>query len=224
MITYTMTKDELYRELASDAEWLIGLSGGIAIKYKKKLTLKTAPEGFHCLGISRYTTPKNNKVFCSWLSVRANNVITVEQLCLFEYVTKSGVVQYVAPCFPHMSNRPNNVIIYTAHAIERLRDRAGLSFEDMLRYSAEFPSHHRDYYEYKGEKKEMFDFGDKGMFICEPHEWGVCAVTFVNNDILKANQEEKLNECISKTEDYRGFKLNTISELGEKTKKNLLVR
>ena len=39
MITYTMTKDELVRELHAECDWLDGLRAGIAIKYKKRLNL-----------------------------------------------------------------------------------------------------------------------------------------------------------------------------------------
>lgn len=205
MITHTMTKDELFKELHTEGMWIDSLRDGIAIKYKKRLNPKTATDGRTLLGITTYTTPRKNKVHIAWVRVKTGKFVTIQSIHYYEYTNQNGKRQYINPCYDSFGVRPKLVVVYTAHAMSRLRERAGLSLQDLLYYKADddgFTVNYAGVYEYKGKKSTMFNFGDKGMFITEKCKWGEIAVTFVNYELLGPVQTEEIKRCMENIKTY----------------------
>lgn len=206
MITYTMTRAELLNEISEDCMWIDGLREGIAVKYRKKLNPKTAKEGHYLLGITNYITPRNNKVTVAWVRVKYGKYVTIESMHYFEYTAKLGNKQYINPCYKGKVPVPDKVVIYSGHALQRLRERADMSLTALIEYETgahdSYTHHFTGKYEYKGEVHTMFNLGDKGMFITGEHEWGVIAITFVRYDMLGEAQEKEIKECIEKTLAY----------------------
>lgn len=209
MILYTMTKEELVKELTADTQWIDSLRGGIVTKYSKRLNPKTAPDGHSLLGITTYTTPRKNRVIVAWTRVKTGKYITLESMHYFQYTAKNGTIQYINPCYGNQRLEPKNIVIYTAHALQRVRERAGMNLLETLAYqcSNEATAHYVGKYMYKGELKTMFNLGDKGMFITTEHRWGTTALTFVSYDLLGEAQEEEIKKCIRKTREYNDRKL-----------------
>ena len=208
MITYTMTKDELYKEIAVENMWIDGLREGVAIKYRKQLNPKTAKEGYTLLGITHYVSPRKNKIMVAWIGVKAGKYLTLNSIHYFEYVTKLGTVQYMNPCFG-CNNDVKKMVIYSGHALQRLRERAGFNLEEKVRYeinSKSYCIHYANKYVYKGEEHEMFNYADKGMFITAPHEWGIIATTFVNYELLGEDQCKTIHACLEKIMEYKDYK------------------
>ena len=205
MITYTMTKDELVRELRAECDWLDGLRPGIVIKYKKRLNPRTAKEGFTLLGKTAYTTPRNNRVHVAWVREKVGNYITILSVHFYEYTNQYGKKQYINPCYNGFGNNPRRIVVYTSHAMSRLLERAGMTIQDLLFYDNDETGYNIGYvgeYEYKGKKSTMFNLGDKGMFITEDCNWGVAAVTFVNYELLGPVQTAEIKKAIEKTKSY----------------------
>ena len=216
MITYTMTKDEVLAELASETVWLDSMRPGIAVKYRKQLNPKTAKEGYSLLGITTYATPRKNKVTCAWVRVKTGKYVTIESMHYYEYTTKRGTIQYINPSFGGVSPVPKKITIYSGHALQRLRERAGMTLNDMLAYQCTtdgFSTHFQGQYEYLGEMHTMFNLGDKGMFITDEHEWGIIAKTFVNYELLGEAQAAQIKTCLEKTKQYFGEKMRSISDM-----------
>ena len=229
MITYTMTKDELYKEIAADTMWLDSLKGGIAIKYRKQLNPKTAKEGYALLGITHYVSPRKNKIMVAWVRVTAGKYVTLNSVHYFEYVTKLGTIQYINPCY--LSGYSiNQIVVYSGHALQRLRERAGFNLEEKVRYEINnecYCTHYSDKYIYKGEEHEMFNYADKGMFITIPHEWGIIATTFVNYELLGKDQCKTIHACIEKVKQYKEYKrdklIDEASTLPRYMRKSVLI-
>ncbi len=224
MITYTMTKEELSKELLSDCLWLDSLRQGISIKYRKYLNPKTATEGHKTLAVTTYITPKNNKVICAWVRVKAGKCVTVESMHFYEYTTNQGVKQYINPCYKGFTATPtiSQIVVYSAHALQRLKERANMSLYDMFNYKGNhIAASQIGEYTYKDEKHTMFNFCDIGMFIYKPHEWGIIATTFINLELLGEEQSNKVKECYDNAVNYSQSKMNAVIDYSKSVPRNV---
>ena len=179
MIVQSMAKQELLRELNQDVDWVYERSYGIREKYRKVIKKVTDRK---ILGTVKYTTPKKNKVQVTWVVYRMNKDIVLSPVILFCCPTPRGY-QYINL----ISNTNGSVqipIIYTSHAIDRLKERSSLTLLDVISIG-ERASYGRCYirdYVYEDKQAKALVVDGYGMFILVEQEWGLYAVTYIDKD------------------------------------------
>lgn len=199
-------------ELAREDDWLADRKNGICTKYRKQLVPKKVAEGFKVLARTNYVTPRHNKVTVFWVRVKRDKFLLVESVYYYEYQTPNGKKQYISP-FYNRRSEPQDVIIYTVHAMQRVQERTGMPFFDLAEYECNHGvAHKKSTYTYNGKETEVANAGDKGLFILEKDKWGLAATTFISNQIMGENQTEKLYECEAKTREYQRYRTDDFKE------------
>lgn len=179
MIVPSMTKQELIRELSQDVDWVYDRAYGIREKYRKTINKVTDRK---VLGFVKYTTPKKNQVLVAWSVYKVGKDIVLSPVVFFCCPTSRGF-QYI-----NLASSPTSgvklPVIYTSHAIDRLRERSNLTLQDVVTIS-EQTSYGRCFirdYEYEGRQAKALVVDGYGMFILVEQEWGLYAVTYIDKD------------------------------------------
>ena len=193
-----MSRLEVQRELAREVEYVSNMACGIRKKYSKKLMVK----GGNCLlGITRYTNPTTRNNLCVvWTKDWNGHFNEIYSTVLIESIEnkKRNWVMATSGSWGLDGKRDNYAIIYTQHALERVKERAGLDFNAFL--TEESKTGFRNMattYEYNGVVSNAMALNDKGLFLFETHDWGIICKTFVSANLLGDNQTDKMAESIS---------------------------
>lgn len=194
-----MTKEEVLQEVRKDFDWIDDRYPNIYKKYKRMLKIGKQER---ILGITKYTTPRNNLVWVVWLkdNYGCENKVFISNSVFIEYRNYDGKINYIMP-FAGLFD----FVVFTGHSIERLNERAGLDWNGFLRYfySANRFKLFENKYTYKGKEVTASALGDKGLFLIDSNgKWGRVCKTFVNTELLGSNQKESLEESVNGTQDF----------------------
>ena len=174
-----MTKQELLHELNQDTDWVRERAYGISIKYEKVIKKVTDRK---ILGFVNYTTPKHNKVLVAWTTYYISGSHIIAPVTFFCCPTNRGY-QYIN-LVADTRGTIQIPIIYTSHAMDRLKERSNLTIQDVIRIG-EKQSYGRCFlrdYEYEGRQSKALVLEGHGMFIMVEQEWGLYAVTYIDKD------------------------------------------
>lgn len=179
MILESMTKEEVFKQLKADIDWLDGRTPGLKTKYNKHLKDKRVGHK-SILGVSSYLTPNHNRV---QMLVQKAVFGKLNSLCfsyLFEFTGGNGKKRYLYPLF--VNRRLCDVVVFSNHCMSRMMERSGLTSTDLLRALANGNdgAMNVEAYEYKGEKRLLCSIGNYGGVICSPCAWGIIGVTYIN--------------------------------------------
>ncbi len=205
-----MTEAELLKELDRDAEWVTDRQPGIWKKYRKQI-LK-AGYGDTLLAQTHYWTERKNSVWVIWFCEKWKDEVAVHSMVLHEVMTPRGY-EYIAPICN--GNGDTSTITFTPHAVDRLKERSGMSFPEFNKYCALNKKGKLwiTTYEYEGEEKLVYSLGEYGLFVLTPGPWGFVAQTYVNKELLSDAQTETLeadreNDMIYKKSAATGRKIS----------------
>ncbi len=184
MITYIENIDFFWREIGADIAWLYARHG-VWKKYAKQIKSKQVKENT-VLGWSTYTTPSYNTVHRCVIKRVYSGVPALGYVFLFEY--KGG---YFQPAFSTEKTILGG-IYYTAHSIERVKERMGVDFIQALEeHAVKSGVSVADYSAngHKGTEGSMW-FGN-GFFICNMNDFGYwTAITYIDKSQAHSNQLE----------------------------------
>lgn len=201
MILETMTRQEVLKELQADCDWVDERIPGLKKKYNKSLKNKRVGHKT-ILGISKYLTPRKNKVFVCAVKLLFRNYCALGNAVLFEFVGNDGKIRYIFPLFE--DNRLVETITFSSHCIKRMKERSGLQPIDVLKIIAidNEGSLCFSHYEYEGKLSFMSPLGNIGGVIGVKCDWGILAITYINVELQGENQltclqngKEKNSEC-----------------------------
>ena len=118
MILETMTREEVFKEIKQDEDWLKGMGYGLMKKYSKQLKDKRYGHR-EILGMSSYTTPNNNRVHCvhqKYYSDKDNKYASVCFVSLYEYRC-GDKLRYIYPIYGYgvFENCPCGLVVFTEH-------------------------------------------------------------------------------------------------------------
>ena len=202
-----MSRTELQREFAREDAYVGGMVDGIMKKYAKKMKVA----GENCLlGITRYTNPTTrNNLVVAWCKVWNGHFNEIYYTYLIEFIDnhKRNWVMSINGTAGGSSDAVRPIaIVYTQHALERLKERAGLDFEGFIKeaYKSQFRNK-QTYYTYNGVQSVAFALGDKGLFLLDVNDWGTVCKTFVSTDLLGEVQTDTLSESKEKTKEYSEY-------------------
>jgi hypothetical protein len=193
MITYSMNIEEIRKEVKGDMNWITGLANGMMLnKYRNEFSRYRPAGKTKVLEVSKYTTPtRKNKVWIVWVKeVIDNRSITLSFYTFFERTTKDGKLEWVLAT-------PSSTIILTQHCFDRLLERAGLTFKQVLEAMSDpgCLSYVEPYF-YKGKLTFASALGDYGLFLCEIEDDFIICKTFVSKQMLGEEQVEALKNSI----------------------------
>ena len=192
MIVPSMTKAEVLKELSRDVDYIAQMQSGLRKKYARQL--KNKCDGL--LGITRYVNPQTHNIqYVVWHKVFNGYYCDISHISFIEY-NDGRNINYLMPSFTNLGYTLSGCVVFTAHSIQRLYERAGLSWIDFLKegYKEGFRFGYQ-YYDYKGVKTLSTSFGLKGIFIVEEGKWGIVMKTFVSNNLLGTNQQTVMVDC-----------------------------
>lgn len=198
MIVASMTKEELLKEITLDKQWVEDRAHGIVMKYRKKTKNF---RGRKVLGVTNYTTPRNNDVTAVWCAnCFEKGVVSYSCSTYFRFMSPRGY-QYIT--IIGNASTLSNPLIFTSHSIDRLMERCGMTFKDYI-IECELSDYGNLYfndYEYKGKVTKAMVVPNRGMFITVDGDWGWTTVTFIDKDL----QGKVQNDVVSTYESQRGL-------------------
>ena len=199
-----MSRLELQRELAREHVFVDGMVDGITKKYAKKMKVV----GESCLlGITKYTNPTTrNTMWVVWYKEWNGHFNDICYSYFIEYLD-DRTRNWLLPLNGSHKIDPNGendlVLIYTQHALERLKERAGLDFQGFIRESLNQRFRvMRTTYEYNGVESTGIALGNKGLFLLDKGVWGTVCKTFVSADLLGESQNASMEESIDGTNEF----------------------
>ena len=192
MIVDTMTKAELYKELTDDTDWLCGRLGGLAKKFNKALKNKRVADRA-ILEVVEYTTPNNNKVISVIQKVVIKDKYATPTITsMFEYTTRNGMKRYIFPALDFDYDRIKYLLIFSAHAVSRMRDRLGMTIKDLLENICTINDTCTSVfkYDYNDNDNEYAVLLADCIGFAVPCDWGFMITTIINQDQEYENQTE----------------------------------
>lgn len=194
MIVETMTRDEVFREIQADDDWCAQRCIGLAKKYNKALKNKRIGHN-SILGMVEYITPNHNKVHGIVQKVFVDDkqkyaipaIVTI-----YEFVSSDGKRRHIYPLNYMDSNRLQSLIVFSDHAVQRLRERCGKSMMDLfVDLCVENESCMSFiYYDYNGKDDEHLSVIGDTILLAKDSEWGKTVTTILNKNQLYENQED----------------------------------
>lgn len=194
MIVETMTRDEIFREIREDDEWVTLRCIGLRKKYNKALKNKRV-KNHTLLGTVEYTTPRHNKVYCIVQKLYCDDkekyaIPTI--ISLYEFTSSDGKRRYIYPLQYMQSNRIQSLIVFSDHAISRLRERCNKSMMDLFFDICFVNDSCMSWlkYDYNERDDEHFSVVGDTILLAKDSEWGVTVTTILNKNQLYENQED----------------------------------
>lgn len=213
MLTTTMTKTEVLNELTRIDSWLAERQPGIMKKYERFFKPKNA--GDRMLGISEYTTPCNNKVHVVW-NTAIKGALWLEYSFYVELNTPNGKAYVKALFNSEDGNRPTDAYLYTAHAMQRLWERQGLTFKQLmeLEYKESKNLHYTLPYTYKGKESWATPLGVMGLWVSVEGNWGLTHVTYVTRSQCGKEQMKSMYSSRKAIEEHQAEKDSYVTKEG----------
>ena len=213
MLLETMTKNEVLNELKRIDSWLADRKPGIMKKYERLFKPKNAKD--RMLGVSEYTTPCSNKVHVVW-STAVRGIVWLEFAFYVELETPNGKA-YVKALFNTRDGRCiTDACVYTAHAIQRLKERQGIDFKQLmeLEYKESRSLYFTLPYTYKGKESLATPFGVVGLWVTVMGKWGLTYVTYVSRGLCGVEQLESMYVARKTIEQYQNEKDEYVTKDG----------
>jgi hypothetical protein len=185
-----MTKNDLYREIKSDLDFLTGMVSGIRKKYRRELNNKRIADGTF-LGKSEYTTPRHNRITVLWNKSSIGGIQDMSYQVFWKYSTDEGN-NLITPKFDEFGDLLS-VDIFTAHSQKRSVQRLGITVIDMFKNTNCNTFKVQDTF-----KPEQFlaPYGDEHICVFVEHKWGWLCKTIVSSNLLYENQVADLNNAL----------------------------
>lgn len=186
-----MSREELFAEVRADEMWVLGRLDGLRKKYNKQLKSK-AYGHMSILGRTWYQTPNGNRVYTivqKFFYDEKCKYADVSLVTLYEY-DYGDKKRYLYPIYYRASNVFKHVIIFTDHAIDRMKQRLGKGilevFEDICVKQDTACCFVK--YDYNGADDEFMGRISDGVAFARIHKWGLIVSTIISTEQEYTNQ------------------------------------
>ena len=187
MLVYTMSIEELHKEVRNDLLWLTERLKGLSIKYAKQLKNYQKIVGIKKVGVSKYKTPRGNTAQIHfWVDSKG-------PMALFVYKITDGAHTKVLIC-----DKSANISEVTSHFIDRWveRNKENNTLDCLIEEILDLGMGIK-----KGLVKErdekIFSIRDGICFCRSDRRDHMTLVTFVSNEMLKESQKKEVEKMKS---------------------------
>lgn len=189
MILNNFSKEDiLYNASKVVAEFSTSsIPGGLSLKYAKQLKNRAIPDNT-ILGVHRYSIQGNTVYVVATKRLFYRSPRKGGELTFTYYISvlnsTTGKYSYVRPNWDITNTRMVGYVLFTAHFIQRLNERANITFPELLKTN---PGECTPLVDMEGENKIQASWGSYRLFgfLEGPY---VTIATMVTDDMLYENQ------------------------------------